>query len=130
MRIATLFVSAVVVATVCAVVAENADYAPDPSWKAPAPAAGRHNPLASDSSSVKSGKDLFDANCAMCHGFDGRGIANAANFHVPAVQKETDGTLFWKMTTGHAVKGMPSFQRLTETQRWQLVTYLRTFKGK
>jgi mono/diheme cytochrome c family protein len=47
------------------------------------------------------------------------------------MQKATDGELFWKMTTGRAP--MPSWQdKLTETQRWELVNYLRklTQEGK
>ena len=39
-----------------------------------------------------------------------------------------DGTLFWKITNGNAPKGMPSFSRLPELQRWQLVLFLRRLK--
>ena len=55
-----------------------------------------------------------------------------ANFtDAKMMQKATDGELFWKMTTCRAP--MPSWQdKLTETQRWELVNYLRklTQEGK
>lgn len=45
------------------------------------------------------------------------------------MKKATDGELFWKMTTGRAP--MPSWQdRLSETQRWELVNYLRELTKK
>jgi len=36
--------------------------------------------------------------------------------------------LFWKMTNGNPDRGMPSFSKLPELQRWQIVLYLRTLK--
>jgi hypothetical protein len=46
----------------------------------------------------------------------------------PAVQQQADGVLFWKLTNGNATRGMPSFSKLPELQRWQLVLYIRTLK--
>ncbi len=56
----------------------------------------------------------------------GQGLKKAADFHLPAVQQQTDGTLFWKITNGNPDRGMPSFSRLPELQRWQIVLHLRT----
>jgi mono/diheme cytochrome c family protein len=40
------------------------------------------------------------------------------------MKKATDGELFWKITEGRPP--MPSYEhQLSETQRWQLVNYLR-----
>jgi len=40
------------------------------------------------------------------------------------MSKETDGSLFWKMSEGRGP--MPSWKdQLTETERWQLVIYIR-----
>lgn len=111
-------------------VAQNASYAPDPKWKAPAADVAKKNPFANDASAAKKGRDLFEAQCSMCHGMDGRGIANAANFHNATVQRESDGTLFWKITKGNQNKGMPPFKHLTEQERWQLVSFIRTLKEK
>jgi len=46
-----------------------------------------------------------------------------------AVQNQTDGALFWEMTTGH--NPMPSYKLMfTEKQRWELVNYIRTLAKK
>lgn len=110
--------------------AQNANYAPDPKWKVPAADAAKKNPFAKDAGAAKKGRELFEAQCSMCHGVDGRGMANSANFHAPAVQRESDGTLFWKISKGNQNKGMPSFKHLTEQERWQLVSFIRTLKDK
>ncbi|HEX7895050.1 MAG TPA: cytochrome c, partial [Terriglobales bacterium] len=65
-----------------------------------------------------------------CHGADGTGMQTkrSADLQLTIVQQQTDGTLFWKITNGNARKGMPSFSKLPEQQRWQLVLFLRTLK--
>lgn len=130
MRVGKTIALALLLAPGGALSAQNNDYSPDPTWKAPPAVARKVNPLAKNPDAAQKGKELFEAQCSMCHGVDGSGLANAANLRMPVVQKESDGTLFWKITTGHQQKGMPSFQRLPENDRWQLVSYLRTFKGK
>jgi mono/diheme cytochrome c family protein len=131
MRFANLLLITFLALTVSGVViAQNDDYNPDPSWKVPAVAAKTQNPIASNRNAAKEGKELFEGQCSMCHGLDGTGVSNAANLRLPVVQKQSDGTLFWKITNGHQEKGMPSFKRLPDKERWQLVTYLRTLKGK
>ena len=42
-----------------------------------------------------------------------------------AVQAQTDGALFWKLGSGNARAGMPTFSFLPEPQRWQLVLHMR-----
>jgi len=43
----------------------------------------------------------------------------------PGIAATQDGEIFWKITAGRLP--MPAYEnRLTETQRWQLVAYLRT----
>lgn len=102
-------------------------------WNAPASANQLKNPLAGNTSVLKEAKKLYIANCGPCHGNNGKGdgIAAAALNPKPAdhtsaaVQKETDGALYWKMTEGHTP--MPSYkQALTDTQRWMLVNYIRS----
>ena len=44
-------------------------------------------------------------------------------------QSASDGEVFWFITTGAVDKGMPSWSVLSERQRWQLVTYLKSFKN-
>ena len=110
--------------------AQNSSYQPDPEWQAPAEAAARKNPLANRTSAAAGGKKLFVRNCVECHGDDGTGSAKkkSADLQLPVVQSQSDGTLFWKITNGNPDRGMPSFSRLPELQRWQLVLYLRTLQ--
>jgi mono/diheme cytochrome c family protein len=110
--------------------AQNPGYQPDPDWRAPSEAGARTNPLASKPQAAAGGRKLFIRNCVECHGADGSGMEkkHSADLQLPIVQRQSDGTLFWKITNGNAPRGMPSFNKLPELQRWQLVLYLRTLK--
>ena len=110
------------------VAAENASYQQDPAWRAPAEAAEKPNPLAAKPQLAAGGRKLFTHNCAECHGHSGEGLKKAADLQLPVVQQQSDGVLFWKITNGNPDRGMPSWSRLPELQRWQLVLYLRTLK--
>jgi len=102
-------------------------------WKAPASADAVKNPVKPTPASSKEAQDLYQKNCVICHGPKGASNGPAAgslpqrpaNFtDAKMMRKATDGELFWKMTTGRAP--MPSWQdKLSETQRWELVNYLR-----
>jgi mono/diheme cytochrome c family protein len=109
---------------------QNTDYRQDPDWRPPQEAAARPNPLAHKPEAAAGGQKLFHRNCTECHGEDGSGLIkkHAADLLLPAVQDQTDGTLFWKITNGNVDRGMPSFSKLPELQRWQLVLYLRMLK--
>jgi mono/diheme cytochrome c family protein len=109
-------------------VAQQVEYQQDPKWHAPESAAVRGNPLAGHDDAVGGGRKLFQRHCAECHGVDGTGRKKAANLTSPVVQTQPDGVLHWKITNGNPDRGMPSFSRLPDLQRWQLVLYLRTFK--
>ena len=113
-----------------AALGENLSYQQDATWRAPAAAIGRENPLASRPELAAGGRKLFQKNCAECHGSNGSGMEtkHSADLQLPVVRQQTDGTLFWKITNGNARKGMPSFSKLPEQQRWQLVLYIRTLK--
>jgi mono/diheme cytochrome c family protein len=72
-----------------------------------------------------------------CHGPSGKGDGpgGAALEKKPADlgarirSGETDGTLFWKISEGRSP--MVSWRgSLSETQRWELVNYIKTFAGK
>ncbi len=106
----------------------------DKAWNAPADADKIINPLRENPGAVIEGKKTYMQICIVCHGPKGKGdgigaIAldpRPANFSAPKVQAQTDGAIFWKITEGRTP--MASYKStLTETQRWQLVNYLRTF---
>jgi len=53
---------------------------------------------------------------------------HSADFQLAVVQQQSDGSLFWKITNGNVKHGMPSFSKIPELQRWQIVLYIRTLK--
>jgi mono/diheme cytochrome c family protein len=109
--------------------AQNLNYQQDPSWRVPAEAVEKTNPLAERPELAAGGKKLFTRNCVECHGKSGEGLKKSADLQLPMVQGQSDGALFWKITNGNPDRGMPSFSRLPELQRWQIVLHLRTLKA-
>ena len=105
-------------------------------WEAPAAEKAKKNPLPADAKSVEQGKKVADINCITCHGPKGKGdgVAAAALNPKPAdwtskkVQGESDGEIFWKISTGRGA--MPSWKHLPENERWALVRYIRSVGGK
>src|SRR5215467_9609052 len=102
-------------------------------WVSPAPSAAKKNPVASSQSSIAAGQKIYSKTCLMCHGKSGDADGPAVielNIHParlsdPQLQTESDGALFWKITTGK--KPMPAYgKRLSETDRWNLINYIRT----
>ena len=102
-------------------------------WVSPAPSAAKKNPIASTQESIGAGQKIYSKTCATCHGKTGDADGPAVielNIHPaklsdPQLATESDGSLFWKITTGK--KPMPAYgKRLSETDRWNLVNYIRT----
>jgi mono/diheme cytochrome c family protein len=87
-----------------------------------------HNPYEGRPDAVLAGKKLFLQHCAECHGPQARGIGRAINLHLSAVQNATPGELEWFLRNGNLARGMPSWSGLPEQRRWQLVTYLKSFR--
>jgi mono/diheme cytochrome c family protein len=95
--------------------------------KAPEKARSRNNPLADDPQAAAAGRKLFEQHCGECHGKTAEGGKKAPSLRAEEVQQATPGTLFWIMTNGVVRRGMPVWSRLPESQRWQIVTYLKSF---
>jgi mono/diheme cytochrome c family protein len=104
-------------------------------WTCPAAESAKKNPVAKTPAAVAAGKKLTaDKACTACHGESGKGDGpgaaalnpKPADWTSARVQQESDGCLFWKITTGRGA--MPPWAALSETERWQLVHYLRTLK--
>jgi len=88
----------------------------------------RQNPLAGDSTAVAVGGKLFRQNCAKCHGAAGEGADKRPAVNTERVRAAAPGELQWLLTNGSLKRGMPSWSRLPEAQRWQIVSYLQTLK--
>ena len=106
-------------------------------WKAPPTAVNRPNPVPVNANTLALGQKLYVGNCMTCHGSSGKGDGpgGAALEKKPAdlgariKAGATDGELFWKITEGRSP--MISWKgSLSETQRWELVNYIKTFVGK
>ena len=91
------------------------------------------NPLKGNADATTEGKKTYTLYCVTCHGSKGKGdgIAAPGLSRPPAdhtsdfVQKQTDGALFWIISEGN--NPMPTYKStLTETQRWQVVNFIRT----
>jgi len=101
----------------------------DERWVAPPSAAARSNPLAGRTDTVAGGRKLYQQRCATCHGDDGRGSSKAPDLTRAVALEQSDGALFWKISSGNAKAGMPSFSFLPELQRWQLVQSVRSLQS-
>ncbi|MGC1321189.1 MAG: cytochrome c [Candidatus Udaeobacter sp.] len=106
-------------------------------WVSPAPSAAKKNPIARTQESIAAGQKIYSKTCAMCHGKTGDADGPAVielNIHPaklsdPQLAAQSDGALFWKITTGK--KPMPAYgKRLSETDRWNLVNYVRTLSKR
>jgi mono/diheme cytochrome c family protein len=102
-------------------------------WVAPDDAKKVKNPIPPTQETLADAEMLFTDNCVLCHGEKGLGDGpgaktikvKPANFtDAKLMAAETDGSLFWKMSTGRGP--MPSWKdTLTDKERWELVGYIR-----
>jgi len=96
---------------------------------APAKDAARRNPMETDREAIPAGDKLFHMHCAECHGEMAEGGKKAPSLLADEVQQSTPGTLFWLLTNGVVRRGMPVWSKLPESQRWQLVSYVKSLSG-
>ena len=95
------------------------------------------NPTPADSASIARGRVQFQINCAVCHGPLGHGDGPATKYGVPGIAIGTstaaaatysDGYIFGMIRNGRVF--MPSYNRIEEPDRWDIINYLRTLQGK
>ena len=120
-------ISALAIAILAAatpVSAQNASF-----HNAPADAAAKENPKTAPAD-IDAGKDTYAQRCAACHGPTAKGVANIPALATGPAQTAKPGELFWYITKGDLANGMPSWATtLTDDQRWQVVSYLKTLGG-
>lgn len=98
------------------------------------------NPIPSNNESLEAGQGLFIANCASCHGPTGKGDgpvgvtlnprpADLSQHAIPGVH--TDAQLYEWITNGFPGSAMPAWKAtLSDTDRWNLVNFIRTLAPK
>jgi copper transport protein len=94
------------------------------------------NPIQPDAASIDAGHALYAQYCVSCHGTEGKGDgpvgmtlnprpADLTIHTAPGVH--TDGQLYEWITNGFPGSAMPAWGGvLSETDRWNLVNYIRT----
>jgi copper transport protein len=98
------------------------------------------NPIPPSGDSVAAGQALFTTNCVPCHGVTGKGDgpvgltlnprpADLTQHAIPGIH--TDAQLFEWITNGFPGSRMPAFKStLSDTDRWNLVNFIRTLAPK
>jgi mono/diheme cytochrome c family protein len=103
------------------------------SWTASDRVARWKNPLATNENSFAEGKTLFEQECVICHGPEGKGDGRGArklkvspaDLSNTNMWQQTDGALCWKISEGKVE--MPAFRmRFSRHEVWLLVNYVRT----
>lgn len=90
---------------------------------------------------ISSGKQLYDVQCALCHGQNGKGdgafgktmYPQAADFTSDSVQNKSDGQLYWMIAHGINLTGMPAFGREYggangDDEIWAMVAFIRSIR--
>jgi mono/diheme cytochrome c family protein len=92
------------------------------------------NPLGDSPEAAAAGLGLFRTHCVACHGAPGLDPTEAGaslnppapGLTLPRVQARPDGELFWIISRGIRMTGMPAFgPSRREDEIWQLVAALR-----
>ncbi len=82
-----------------------------------------------------SGADVYQKNCAVCHGLPGQAVPPVAKGEFPPppqlftvdgrVSDDPAGVTYWKVKNGIRLTGMPGFQStLADQQMWQVTALL------
>jgi mono/diheme cytochrome c family protein len=100
------------------------------------PTATRSNPLAPSEQNMLDAAMVYTENCAVCHGAPDKPRTALSRGMFPGppglfepkemVTDDPEGTIYWKVTNGIRLSGMPAFGKtLSEQQRWQLTMLLK-----
>jgi mono/diheme cytochrome c family protein len=107
----------------------------------PAEYSGQNNPVAADEASISRGAEIYEDECATCHGDEGMGDGQAGTSldPLPAPLSHTgrmlaDDYLYWRISEGGSEapfnSAMPPWKRiLDEDERWDVINYLRVMSG-
>ena len=92
------------------------------------------NPTPSSEASLTNGRKYYQINCAVCHGDAGAGDGPATKLGIPGISLVTDitkarsdGYIFGMIRNGRGL--MPSYNRIEDPDRWDVVNYVRGLQG-
>lgn len=89
--------------------------------------------------SIAEGEKLFGAECAACHGLNGRTPTDAGRWMYPRAanltsaetQQYSGRELFWIVKNGIRLSGMPAFGKVESDEHiWHLVNYVRSLPAR
>lgn len=92
------------------------------------------NPFPASSENLKTGMAHYKENCLACHGAPGvpesefgKGLnPTAPELTVPWVQEMSDGELYWVVSNGIRMSGMPAFSSTHKPDEiWKVVAFVR-----
>jgi mono/diheme cytochrome c family protein len=106
------------------------------------------NPVAADARSLDNGRKYYQINCAVCHGMAGGALPTAPGggalgdgpvsgpkygLYPPSLRagnaiRFTDGYIWGIIRNGRGM--MPSYDRIEDMDRWDVVNYVRALQGK
>ena len=96
--------------------------------------AGIPNPVPVTAASLANGRKYFEINCAVCHGTNADGQTPNSRYGIISIpltgqltRDRTDGYIFGMMRNGRNT--MPSYNRIEERDRWDVVNYVRALQG-
>lgn len=104
----------------------------------PAAYQGARNPFASYTKIINEGHDLYQQNCASCHGATGLGDGEMANSLNPSpallaymiqMPMSVDAYMLWSISEGGEAFGtaMPAFKdALTQDEIWKIIAFMRS----
>ena len=93
---------------------------------APDSAKSLQNPFDNRQDAIAQGRKLYLQRCSSCHGKNAEGSGNIPALVDGNIESVTPGELFWFVTHGEPKNGMPSWTKLPENQRWQIVSYVKS----
>jgi thiosulfate dehydrogenase len=93
------------------------------------------NPLPTTDENLLAGANAYREYCAACHGLPLQTATPVAAGMFPPppqllegremVTDDPEGTTFWKISNGIRLSGMPRFDKMPESARWQLTMLLK-----
>ena len=95
------------------------------------------NPTPVSDVSLANGRKYYQINCAVCHGDQGLGNGPATRYGMPgigigagsnAATRYSDGYIYGMIRNGRGL--MPTYDRIEEGDRWDVVNYLRALQGR